>query len=109
LNGYVWLGFAIAGEILATAMLKASDGMTKPGPAAITVVGYLAAFWCLSHSMKTVPVGIGYAIWSGVGIVAISAIAWVWFKQRLDMPALIGMGLILAGVVVINVFSKSSA
>lgn len=109
MNGYVWLSIAILGEIIATSMLKASDGFTKLVPSVITVAGYLTAFWALSHSMRTVPVGIGYAIWSGVGIVAITAIAWVWFKQQIDMPAVLGMGLILAGVVVINVFSKSAA
>jgi small multidrug resistance pump len=108
-NGYVWLSIAILGEIIATSMLKASDGFTKLVPSLITVAGYLTAFWALSHSMRTVPVGIGYAIWSGVGIVAITAIAWVWFKQQIDMPAMLGMGLILAGVVVINVFSKTAA
>jgi small multidrug resistance pump len=108
-NGYVWLSVAIAGEIIATSMLKASDGFSKLLPSLITVVGYVTAFWALSHSMRTVPVGIGYALWSGVGIVAITAIAWIWFKQQLDVPALLGMGLILAGVVVINVFSKSVA
>jgi small multidrug resistance pump len=107
-NGYAWLSIAILAEIAATSMLKASDGFSKLTPSAITVVGYVTAFWALSHSMRTVPVGIGYAIWSGVGIVAITAIAWVWFKQQLDAPALLGMGLILAGVLVINLFSKSA-
>jgi small multidrug resistance pump len=106
-NGYIWLAGAIVTEILATSMLKASDGLTRLAPSIVTVIGYLTSFWCLSHSMRTVPVGIGYSIWSGVGIVAITAIAWVWFKQHLDTPALLGMGLILAGVVVINLFSKS--
>ena len=109
MNGYLWLALAIAAEIIATSMLKASEGFSKLGPTAVTVVGYVLAFWALSHAMKTVPVGVGYAIWSGVGIVAITAIAWVWFKQRPDAPALVGMGLILAGVLVINLFSKSAA
>jgi small multidrug resistance pump len=109
MNGYAWLAIAIAAEIVATSMLKASDGFTKLAPSAVTVAGYVLSFWSLSHAMRTVPVGIGYAIWSGVGIVAITAIAWVWFKQRLDAPALLGMGMILAGVVVINLFSKSQA
>jgi small multidrug resistance pump len=108
LNGYVWLGGAILAEVIATTMLKASDGFTKLTPSLITVAGYAFAFWCLSHSMKTVPVGVGYAIWSGVGIVLITGIAWIWFKQTLDLPAMLGMGLILAGVLVINLFSKAS-
>lgn len=109
MNGYAWLSIAILAEIVATSMLKASDGFSKLTPSAITVVGYVTAFWALSYSMRTVPVGIGYAIWSGVGIVAITAIAWIWFKQQLDAPALLGMGMILAGVLVINLFSKSAA
>jgi len=109
MSGYAWLSIAIAAEIVATSMLKASDGFSRPLPSVITVIGYVLAFWGLSHSMRTVPVGVGYAIWSGVGIVAVTAIAWVWFRQRLDAPALAGMGLILAGVLVINLFSRSQA
>jgi small multidrug resistance pump len=109
LNGYVWLGGAILAEVIATTMLKASNGFTRLTPSLITVAGYAFAFWCLSHSMKTVPVGVGYAIWSGIGIVLITALAWVLFKQTLDLPAMLGMGLILAGVLVINLFSKASA
>lgn len=109
MNGYAWLSIAILAEIVATSMLKASDGFSKLVPTVITVAGYVTSFWALSHSMRSVPVGIGYAIWSGVGIVAITAVAWIWFKQQIDAPALVGMGLILAGVVVINVFSKTAA
>ena len=109
MNGYAWLGLAIVAEVIATSALKASDSFTQLLPSLVTAVGYGVAFYCLSHSMKTVPVGVGYAIWSGVGIVLITAIAWVLFKQKLDAPALIGMGLILLGVLVINIFSKSSA
>ena len=108
MNGYAWLGLAIVAEVIATSALKASDSFTRLIPSLVTAVGYGVAFYCLSHSMKTVPVGVGYAIWSGVGIVLITAIAWVLFKQKLDLPAMIGMGMILAGVVVINVFSKSA-
>jgi len=109
MNGYVWLGIAIMAEVIATTFLKASEGFTRPLPAIVTTLGYGLAFWCLSHAMRTVPVGVGYAIWSGVGIIAITAIAWIWFRQRPDIPALVGMGLILAGVVVINLYSKSQA
>lgn len=109
MNGYAWLAIAIAAEIVATSMLKASDGFSRLTPSLVTVAGYVLSFWSLSHALRTVPVGIGYAIWSGIGIVAVTAIAWVWFKQRLDAPALMGMGLILAGVAVINLFSKSHA
>ncbi len=108
MNGYAWLAIAIVAEVIGTSTLKASEGFTRLLPSLVTTVGYGVAFYCLSHSMKTVPVGVGYAIWSGVGVVLITAIAWVAFKQRLDLPALAGMGLIVAGVLVINLFSKSA-
>ena len=108
MNGYAWLAIAIVAEVIGTSTLKASEGFTRLLPSLVTAVGYGVAFYCLSHSMKTVPVGVGYAIWSGVGVVLITAIAWVAFKQRLDLPALAGMGLIVAGVLVINLFSKSA-
>ena len=108
MNGYAWLGLAIVAEVIATTALKASDSFSRLGPSVITTIGYGFAFWCLSHSMKTVPVGVGYAIWSGVGIVLITGLAWVLFKQRLDLAAMAGMGLILSGVLVINLFSKSA-
>lgn len=108
MNGYAWLGIAIVAEVIATTALKASDGFSKALPSIISAGGYSLAFYCLSHSMKTVPVGIGYAIWSGIGIVLITLLAWVLFKQRLDLPAVLGMGLILAGVLVINLFSKAA-
>lgn len=108
MNGYAWLAIAIVAEVIATSALKASDGFSKTLPSVVTSVGYAIAFYCMSQSMKTIPVGLSYAIWSGVGIVLITAIAWVMFKQRLDAPALIGMGMILAGVLVINLFSKAA-
>jgi len=108
LNGYAWLGIAILAEVIATTALKASDGFSRLIPSLITVTGYGVAFFCLSHSMRTVPVGIGYAIWSGIGIVLITLLAWLMFKQKLDLPAVIGMAMILAGVLVINLFSKAA-
>ena len=108
MNGYAWLAIAIVAEVIGTSTLKASEGFTRLLPSLVTAVGYGVAFYCLSHSMKTVPVGVGYAIWSGVGVVLITAIAWIAFKQRLDLPALAGMGLIVSGVLVINLFSKSA-
>ncbi|MDO8380275.1 SMR family transporter [Phenylobacterium sp.] len=107
MNGYAWLGIAILAEVIATTALKASDGFSRLVPSSITVAGYGVAFFCLSHSMRTVPVGIGYAIWSGIGIVLITLLAWLLFKQRLDLPAVLGMGMILAGVLVINLYSKA--
>jgi small multidrug resistance pump len=107
LNGYVMLGIAIACEVVATSSLKATEGFSRPLPTLLTLGGYAIAFWALSVAIRTIPVGIAYAIWCGVGIIAITAIAWIFLKQRLDLPALAGMGLILAGVLVINLFSKA--
>jgi len=104
---YLYLGIAIVAEVCATSALKASQNFTRLGPSAVTVVGYAIAFYFLSLTLRTMSTGIAYAIWSGVGIVLISAVSWVWFKQALDLPALIGLGLIIAGVVVVNVFSGS--
>jgi small multidrug resistance pump len=106
---YAYLGIAIVSEVFATSALKASDGFTRLWPSAATVVGYAIAFYFLALTLRVIPTGIAYAIWSGVGIVLISAVGWVWFRQALDLPALVGMGLIVAGVVVLNVFSKSVA
>ncbi|MBX3183714.1 MAG: QacE family quaternary ammonium compound efflux SMR transporter [Polyangiaceae bacterium] len=107
MSTYVPLVIAIVCEVIATSLLKASDGFSRLWPSVGTIVGYLAAFYFLSLTLKTIPTGVAYAIWSGAGIVLISAIGWAFFKQRLDLPALVGMGLIIAGVVVINMFSKS--
>jgi len=101
------LGLAIACEVVATSSLKATEGFIRPLPTLLTLAGYGVAFWALSVAIRTIPVGIAYAIWCGVGIIAITAIAWIFLKQRLDLPALIGMALILAGVLVINLFSKA--
>ena len=104
---YLCLAGAILTEAIATIALAASNSLTKLVPSIISVVCFVAAFWLLSFPLRTMPTGIVYAIWSGLGIVLITAVAWVWAKQALDVPALIGMGLITAGVIVINVFSKS--
>ncbi len=104
---YAYLGVAIVAEVIATSALKASDGFTRAGPSVVTVVGYAIAFYCLALTLRVIPTGIDYAIWSGIGIVLISAVGWVWFRQALDLPALIGLGLIVAGVMVVNLFSKT--
>jgi len=104
---YLYLAIAIVAEVIATSALKASDGFSRLWPSLLTVAGYCIAFWFLSLTIRVIPTGIVYAIWSGVGIVLISAVGWFWFKQSLDIPALIGLGLIIAGVLVINLFSKS--
>lgn len=109
MSGYAWLAGAIVTEILSTSLLKVSDGFSKllPGIGAIALVAL--SFYCLSQAQKTIPLGIGYAIWSGVGILAITAIGWVGFRQKLDLPAMVGMALILAGVLVIRLMSKAQA
>lgn len=106
---YLCLGAAIVAEVIATSALSRSDSFARLGPSVITVIGYAAAFYLLSFPLRTMPTGIVYAIWSGLGIVLITAVGWAWFKQALDLPALAGMGLILAGVLVINLFSRSVA
>lgn len=106
---YALLALAIAAEVVGTSALKASEGFTRPGPSALTVAGYGLAFYLLAHVLKTVPVGVAYAIWSGGGIVLIAAIGFVWFRQTLDLPALIGVGMIVAGVLVVSLLSRSIA
>jgi len=105
---YLYLGIAIVCEVIATSAMRSSNGFTRLGPSAIVVVGYACAFYLLSLTLKTVPLGIAYAIWSGLGIVLVSLVAYVVFQQTLDFAALAGIALILAGVVVMNVFSKST-
>lgn len=94
--------------MIATSFLRASQGFSQPLPTAVVVIGYGITFYFFSLALQTIPVGIAYAIWSGVGIVLVSIIAFVVYKQGLDLAALIGMGLILAGVLVINLFSHSA-
>ena len=106
---YVYLLIAIVCEVIATSALKAANGFTVLVPSLIVIVGYGAAFFFLSLTLRTLPVGIAYAIWSGLGIVLISIVGWVLYGQVLDAPALAGMALIVAGVVVINVFSRAGA
>lgn len=104
---YLLLGLAIVAEVVGTSALKASEGFTRLLPSLLTVLGYGVAFWLLSHTLKHLPTGVVYAIWSGVGIVLITLVGWAWFKEPLDAPALAGLGLIITGVAVINLFSKS--
>ena len=108
MNGAVYLAIAIVGEVIATSFLRASAGFTQLGPSVVVVVGYCVTFYFFSLALQAIPVGIGYAIWSGVGIILVSIIAFFAYGQSLDLPALIGIGLILAGVLVINLFSHSS-
>jgi small multidrug resistance pump len=105
---HLHLAIAIVTETIATTAMKSSESFSRLWPSVITVAGYAIAFYFLSLTLKTIPTGIAYAIWSGVGIVLISVAGWLLHGQTLDAPALIGIGLILAGVVVINVFSGAS-
>ena len=106
---WIYLAIAITAEIIATTSLKASDGFSRLYPSLLTITGYGISFYCLALALRVIPVGIAYAVWSGVGIVAISIIGYVLYKQTLDTAAWLGIGLIVAGVLVLNVFSKSAA
>lgn len=108
-QGYIYLCLAIIGEVVATSALKAANGFSETLPSILVVVGYGVAFYYLSLSLKTIPLGISYAIWSGVGVVAVSIIGWIYYKQALDIAAIIGMAMILGGVLVIHLFSNSAA
>ena len=109
MNKWLMLGIAIVAETIATSALKSSEGFSKLLPSAIVLVGYGVAFYFLSLTLRSIPVGIAYAVWSGVGIVLITAVGWAFFGQKMDAPALIGMALIIAGVVIMNVFSSAGA
>ena len=104
---YVYLISAIILEVIGTSALQASEQFTRPKPLILTAVSYAASFYCLSHVLRTMPVGIAYAIWSGLGIVLITLVGLVWFGQKLDTLAVAGLGLIIAGVITINLFSST--
>jgi len=108
MNAWLLLGVAVVAEVVATSALKASEGFTRPGPASLVVLGYGVAFYCLAQVLRTIPVGVAYAVWSGLGIVLVTCVAFWWYGQRIDLPGLIGMGLIIAGVLVLNLFSKAT-
>ena len=108
MSGYLYLAIAIVAEVIATTALKAVEGFSKPLPLALVVLGYGIAFWMLSLVMKSIPVGVTYAIWSGLGIVLISIAGLLVYGQKLDLAALLGIALIIAGVLVIQLFSGSS-
>jgi small multidrug resistance pump len=104
---YVYLFLAIVAEVIATSSLKAAEGFTKLGPSLLVIIGYFAAFFLLSLVLRSMTVGIAYAIWSGVGIILLALVGAVAFREIPDTPAVIGMGLIIAGVIVIHVFSQT--
>jgi small multidrug resistance pump len=109
LLGYTALGGAIVLETIATALLAQSQQFTRPWPSAGMVICYGLSFYLLSHALKVMPVGVAYAIWSGLGIVLISAVSYFAFRQALDLAAIIGIGFILTGVVIVNAFSASAS
>lgn len=104
---YLYLAVAIVAEVVATSCLKSSDGFSKLLPSVITVLGYAISFTFLSITLRVLPIGVAYAIWSGVGVVLIATVGWLWHGQALDAPALLGLGLIVAGVIVVNLFSNT--
>ncbi|ENU35923.1 DMT family transporter [Acinetobacter parvus] len=109
MKNWIFLCVAIIAEVIATSALKSSEGFSKPIASVVVVLGYIIAFYCLSLTLKTIPVGIAYAIWSGVGIVLVTTIAWIVFGQKLDVWGIIGIALIMSGVLVLNLLSKTSS
>lgn len=105
---YVYLIIAIIAEVIATSALKASEEFSRLVPSLIVIVGYGVAFYFMTLVLKVIPVGVTYAIWSGLGIVLVSIVSFFVYKQTLDMPAILGIGLIVSGVIVLQVFSKTA-
>jgi small multidrug resistance pump len=103
------LGLAIVFETIGTTALKASEQFTRPGPSGVVIVAYAVSLYLLSMTLKVMPVGVVYAIWSCAGICLIAGLAWIVYGQKLDAPALLGLALIVAGILVINLFSQASA
>lgn len=105
---WLHLAIAIVAEVIATSALKAAAGFTRPLPSLVVVAGYGLAFYFLSLTLRVIPMGVAYAVWSAMGIALVSLIGWLVYDQRLDAPALLGMGLIVAGVAVIQLFSRTA-
>ena len=108
MQNWLYLVIAIGCEVAATSALKASEGFTRPLPSVVVVTGYVLAFYLLSLTLRTIPVGVAYASWTGVGVALIAVIGWLFLGQKLDAPAIAGLVLIVAGVVVINLFSRTA-
>jgi len=104
---WIFLAIAIISEVIATLALKATEGFSRLWPSLIVLVGYVSALYFLSLTLRTIPVGVVYAIWSGVGIALITLVAWIFYDQPLDIPAIVGLLLIIAGVVVLNLYSST--
>ncbi len=105
---WFYLAIAIVMEVIATSALKASESFTRLLPSVLVIVGYCISFYLLSLTLRSIPIGIVYAVWSGVGLVLITLVAWFLYGQRLDLPAMLGIALIATGTIVLNLFSKSS-
>ena len=108
MNKWVYLGLAIVSEVLATASLKSTEGFTRLVPSIVVLVGYSAAFYFLSLTLDTIPIGVAYAVWSGVGVATITLVSFVLYDQKIDVAGLVGIGLIVAGVVVLRLFSETA-
>ena len=108
MNNWVYLGLAIFSEVVATASLKSTEGFTRLVPSIVVLVGYSAAFYFLSLTLDTIPIGVAYAVWSGVGVATITLVSFVLYDQNIDAAGLIGIGLIVTGVVVLRLFSEAS-
>ena len=108
MNNWVYLGLAIVSEVLATASLKSTEGFTRLVPSIVVLVGYSAAFYFLSLTLDTIPIGVAYAVWSGVGVATITLVSFVLYDQKIDVAGLVGIGLIVAGVVVLRLFSETA-
>ncbi|MDT8408188.1 MAG: multidrug efflux SMR transporter [Wenzhouxiangellaceae bacterium] len=104
---WVYLAIAVCCEVIGTTALKAADGFTRPGPSALMVIGYMAAFFFLGLSLRVLPMGIAYALWAALGMVLIAASGWLVFGERLDIWAKLGLALIIIGVVLVSGVSRS--
>ncbi len=109
MKSWLFLTIAVFGEVIATSALKPSEGFTKLLPSAIVIIGYGTAFYFLSLVLKSIPVGVAYAVWSGLGVVLVTTVAWVLYGQRIDAWGFVGISLIVCGVLVLNLLSKASA
>ncbi|WDF45745.1 SMR family transporter [Chryseobacterium sp. KACC 21268] len=105
---YLFLGLAICLEVFGTSCLSRSENFTKLWPSLLTIIAFTGCFYFFSHAIREIPLGIAYAIWAGLGIVLTALVSVFFFKQKLDLPAFLGIGIIIFGVLVINLFSKSS-
>ena len=108
MNNWVYLGLGIFSEVVATASLKSTEGFTRFVPSIVVLIGYCSAFYFLSLTLDTIPIGVAYAVWSGVGVATITVVSYVLYGQKIDTTGIIGIGLIIAGVVVLRLFSEST-